>query len=120
MHVAKIKEVIENKEVDEYLEEWDGRETFEQLIRRNSLRKKCKECDFEGTNNARLNYHMLKEHVYQCDVCKRIIAVIDKYKSNKLLHKDSNQPLSYAQVMFLLQKDRTLILNGPETPKRES
>ena len=49
-HVAKKQEAIENRDVDEYIEEWDEGETFEQLIRRISLIEKRKECDFEGKN----------------------------------------------------------------------
>ena len=82
--------------------------------------KKCKEYDFEGKNNARLKYHMLKQHFYQCDVCKRNCAGKEKFKSHKLLNTDSNRTLSDEQVNLLSHQDQTEILNWPETPKRKS
>ena len=63
---------------------------------------------------------MLKQHIYQCDVCKRHCAEKEKFEIHKLRNTDLTRPLSDEQVNVLSQEDQTEISNGPESPKRES
>ena len=64
------------------------------------MTRKCDDCDYEGLNNNRVNHHIWIEHTQFCDNYNFSGTII--FDSHKLLHKDSNKPLSDTQTNVLL------------------
>ena len=122
-HIAKIQETIEEKEFDYNDRNWEiflG-ETFEQLIRRNSLQQNCEDCDFVAINKARLKHHQRNKHRFKCDECGTdFYGTTSLEKHNKCVHIGSDEPLSLKETNALSAQKVCDIDNGPKTPRWQS
>ena len=81
---------------DKGIEETDY-STFDKLhtlVRSDSLKRKCEQCEFVARNEARLNVHKEIKHNHTCDICKNSNTYYGDIKFRghlELVHENGNK-----------------------------
>ena len=94
------------------------------LIRSDSLKRMCDECNYVARNEAKLEKHNKINHVHTCSICNytgkeyhgdNIFKIC-----NEFVHLNGDKAFTYKEFS-LLEKDQQLeIEKGPETVRKTS
>ena len=122
--VVRLEEKLELLEhEDKGIEETDF-STFDKLhtlVRSDSLKRTCEQCEFVARNKARLNVHKEIKHNHTCDICNNSKTYYGDVKFRdhlELVHENGSKSLTDEEFDMLETWEITEIKKGPETVRK--
>ena len=122
--VVRLEEKLELLEHEEKGIEETDYSTFDKLhtlVRSESLKRTCEQCEYVARNEARLNAHKEIKHNHTCEICnysKTYYGDVKFREHLELVHENGDKSLSDEEFNILETWQLSEIKKGPETVRK--